>query len=685
VVGVLLVGLLLLAAQCPNGSSSLTVVLSANPTSGTSPLTVNFDASSSSGSAGSILMYEWSFGDEEADTGKTVSHTYRHPDIYTARLTVTDDDGNVDSTSRTITVTAAVGTPPSAGFTATPSSGEVPLAVTLNASASFDPDGSITSYAWSFDDGVSGAGVAVTHTYTSAGTYYPLLCVTDDDGNQDYAAQTVHILSSPNANNPPTANFTASPTSGQAPLAVSFNGSGSSDSDGSITSYAWSFGDGGSSSGVTASHTYNNAGTYTARLTVTDDDGSTDSVTRTIQASGTPVANNPPTASFTASPTSGQAPLAVSFNASGSSDSDGTISSYAWTFGDGGSSSGITANHTYSSAGTYTVTLTVQDNDGATDATTTQIEVTALSVPEDLYVNANSGSDTTGDGTQGAPYKTITKAVDMADAGSGVAYTVHVAAGIYNIALGETFPLVLSAITLVGHGAAPDDVKIVGEIGVENQSTVSNILSYSRITLNGSPSSLRNCVIDNPGPTHGVTVYSGGEAEIHECVIRRGVIFILGTGAVSFVSNELTGDNLMATAGDLHVEGNTFYSAWVVAQGQSTATIRGNTFHGGGIGAGGDAHVVIEGNTIENNNGIGISASAVADLGGGPLGSTGGNVIRGSSYWNMTDDRIPYSGSLYAKNNTWDDPQPAGTVGGPADNSPNYKITNEGNSIIFSD
>jgi len=252
--GVLLVGLLVLATQCPNGSSSL--VLSASPTSGTSPLTVNFDVPSSLGPEGSVLMYDWVFGDGDTGTGKTISHTYRQPGIYRAQVTVTDDDGNMGSTSCEITVTAAVGTPPSAGFTATPSSGEVPLAVNFNASASFDPDGSITSYAWSFDDGGSGSGAIVTHTYTSADTYYPLLCVTDDDGNQDYAAQTVHVLAPPGGNNSPTASFTASPTSGQAPLAVSFNASGSSDSDGSITSYAWTFGDGGSSSGVTASHTY---------------------------------------------------------------------------------------------------------------------------------------------------------------------------------------------------------------------------------------------------------------------------------------------------------------------------------------------------------------------------------------------------------------------------------------------
>jgi len=178
-------------------------------------------------------------------------------------------------------------------------------------------------------------------------------------------------------NSPPVASFTRTPSSGEAPLNVSFNASASSDPDGSIVSYAWDFGDGGSASGVTATHTYTSAGTYTARLTVTDNDGDTDSATRTIQVSAPPIPNTPPTASFSASPTSGQAPLAVTFNASASFDPDGSITSYAWSFGDGGSSSGVTTSHTYTSAGTYTAQLTVTDNGGATDSATRTIQVSA--------------------------------------------------------------------------------------------------------------------------------------------------------------------------------------------------------------------------------------------------------------------------------------------------------------------
>jgi len=177
-------------------------------------------------------------------------------------------------------------------------------------------------------------------------------------------------------NQSPTASFTANPTSGTAPLEVSFNGSNSSDSDGTIISYAWDFKDGNTGTGQSISHTFSSAGSYNVELTVTDDEGATDSATKTITITDPITTNQSPTASFTANPTSGTAPLAVSFNASNSSDSDGTIISYVWDFKDGSTGSGQTINHTFSSTGSYSVKLTVTDDKGATGSTTKTITVT---------------------------------------------------------------------------------------------------------------------------------------------------------------------------------------------------------------------------------------------------------------------------------------------------------------------
>lgn len=176
-------------------------------------------------------------------------------------------------------------------------------------------------------------------------------------------------------NQEPSASFSANPTSGNASLEVTFDASNSSDPDGSIISYEWDFDDGSTGSGETASHTYDSAGNYTAELTVTDNDGATDSTTKSIDVSPPP--SNPPTASFTASPTSGEAPLEVSFDASDSSDPNGTIDSYSWDFDDGSTGSGVNVNHTFDSSGTYYVELTVTDNDGVSDSASKIISISS--------------------------------------------------------------------------------------------------------------------------------------------------------------------------------------------------------------------------------------------------------------------------------------------------------------------
>jgi PKD repeat protein len=125
---------------------------------------------------------------------------------------------------------------------------------------------------------------------------------------------TLFVIPAGNGNQPPVAAISATPISGLAPLTVSFNGSSSSDPDGTIASYAWDFGDSTGASGVTASHTYNTAGSYTARLRVTDDYGATASKTVVITVTApTPAA--PTSLSGTAASAS-QVNLAWTDNAS---------------------------------------------------------------------------------------------------------------------------------------------------------------------------------------------------------------------------------------------------------------------------------------------------------------------------------------------------------------------------------
>jgi PKD repeat protein len=117
------------------------------------------------------------------------------------------------------------------------------------------------------------------------------------------------------------------------------------------------------------------------------------SVTLYVIPTGTP--NSAPTAMATATPTSGIAPLPVNFSAAGSADSDGTIASHAWNFGDGGTGNGASVSHTYAAAGSYTATLTVTDDRGATASRTVAISATAdpsvIAAPTGLGGSAAKG------------------------------------------------------------------------------------------------------------------------------------------------------------------------------------------------------------------------------------------------------------------------------------------------------
>jgi PKD repeat protein/glucose/arabinose dehydrogenase len=173
-------------------------------------------------------------------------------------------------------------------------------------------------------------------------------------------------------NQVPTAVASANPTSGTAPLVVSFSGAGSSDPDGSIASYAWDLdGDGqfDDSTAQSPQFTYTTAGTRTVKLRVTDNQGAADDsdpLTITVNSAS----NQVPTAVASANPTSGTAPLVVSFSGAGSSDPDGSIASYAWDLdGDGqfDDSTAQSPQFTYTAAGTVSAKLRVTDNAGAQD------------------------------------------------------------------------------------------------------------------------------------------------------------------------------------------------------------------------------------------------------------------------------------------------------------------------------
>ena len=212
---------------------------------------------------------------------------------------------------------------------------------------------------------VTSAGIWNAAVSTTAGNRVTALQIRSGRDTSELSANTLVTLAGPN--NAPTAGFTPNCTG----LSCTFTDS-STDSDGTIISRSWTFGDGGTSTATNPTHPYATGGTYTVVLTVTDDDGGTDTETQQVTVA---TANVLPTAAFTASCNE----LACDFTDT-STDSDGTIASRAWTFGDGGTSTATNPSHTYAAAGTFTVGLTVTDNRGGSASTSKSVVVAQANV-----------------------------------------------------------------------------------------------------------------------------------------------------------------------------------------------------------------------------------------------------------------------------------------------------------------
>lgn len=313
---------------------------------------------------------------------------------------------------------------PVAQFTSAPTD----LSVAFDGSSSTDVEGPIADYRWTFGDGQTGSGVTPTHTYASAGTYTVTLTVRDAGGLESSVSHDV-VARDPNAL--PTAAFTAS----AANLALSVDGSASADADGSIAAYSWNFGDGGTATGPTAAHTYASGGTYTVSLTVTDDRGGSATSTQTVTVEA---ANVPPTA--VANVVRGADGMSITADGTGSSDPDGTLTAYAWSFGDGGTAGGPTATHTYTTPGTYTVTLVVTDNRGATHQSTASVAVAPASTEDVLARDGftRTASSSWGSAEVGGAWTT---------SGGAVAFSVSGGAGRISLAPGQTREARLAAVS----------------------------------------------------------------------------------------------------------------------------------------------------------------------------------------------------------------------------------------------
>ena len=339
--------------QAPVASFSVT------PVSGDAPLTVRFSDQSS----GSPTNWYWEFGEGGTSTLQNPLYTYTVPGLYTARLSVGNSAGS-NSATRSIVVNSNAPVP-TAAFTASPVQGPAPLSVDFTDTSSENP----TGWQWDFGDGSTSILQDPTHTYTSPGTYTVKLIASNSAGGSMATKSqliTVQVPSTPSTSSTlPSASFLYTPVSGNMPLTVEFLDTSSGDP----TQWIWDFGDGGTSILQDPTHTYNSPGSYTVKLTVRNSAGnSTATGSEPIRVS---LAVSPPIASFTASPDSGKPPLSVIFT----DTSTGNPDSWLWDFGDGGTSTQQDPVHTYSTVGSYDVTLKVQNSAGSSSSKGATIEV----------------------------------------------------------------------------------------------------------------------------------------------------------------------------------------------------------------------------------------------------------------------------------------------------------------------
>ena len=350
---------------------------------------VSFDGSASyDPDGGDISSYVWQFGDSEIGTGVTTSHTYTITGTYQVKLTVTDDEGETDFVLLTVTINS-VNQPPVASISGT-ANGKVGDTFSFSSSGSTDPEGGTLTYSWDFDeDSIEDADTeSATFVYSAAGTYMVTLTISDPAEVEATATMTVEVVEE-SAEIDPVVLIDTSNTTVQADELVNFSGEQSYDPDGGPLTYNWDFNTDGTNdaAGATASWTYTTADTYTVTLTVTDDEGV--SASATLDMTVEEKTYLPPTADAGENQVV-EPDTVVTFNGSNSNDPDGGSITFEWDFGDGSpadTTSGAIAEHTYSTADTYTVTLTVTDDEFETATDTVQVVVSSSTEPQDPIIN----------------------------------------------------------------------------------------------------------------------------------------------------------------------------------------------------------------------------------------------------------------------------------------------------------
>lgn len=401
-------------------------VLSADPASGHVPFAAVLDASESSDADGEIVLVEWDFDNDgtfDAATGTelTIEHTYSIEGSYQALVRLTDDAGATALSAPLDITVLPPNQAPQASLTGLPLSGDTPLTVSFDASASTDADGTVIAADWDFDnDGIfelmGVPGLEVAHIYTVPGEYAAVVRVYDDDGA---SALSSAVLISVSGNFPPLAILRALPSAGPSPLLVLLDATKSSDPDGEIVLVEWDFsGDGeydASGTQLAINHSYTGDGEFQAVVRLTDNDGGI-SVSEPVSILVGVAGGSAPQARLSADPSFGSAPLLVSLDASGSTDPDDDIVLAEFDFDNDGSwdeevSGVFLTTHEYTVDGSHEARVRMTDAQGhraisdpvsiiVSSGSAPTAAYTALSfsgsVPFDIVADASASTDPDG-------------------------------------------------------------------------------------------------------------------------------------------------------------------------------------------------------------------------------------------------------------------------------------------------
>ena len=413
---------------------------------------ITFDASLSVDPNGQPLIYQWDLGDGTFASGVNVSHVYPASGSYTVTLSILDGSNPPTIATKVI---AVVNQAPTAVITSVDTI-DKNVSMSFDASLSSDSNGDPLTYSWDFGDGVTATGAMVNHTYSTTGMGAALVTLTASDGESSTSIRKYITI----INHAPTPIITAPDTLDKNVTAI-FDASLSTDIDGDILTYHWNFGDGGlTASTPIVNRAYTTSGIYTVTLTISD--GATSaSISKLVT-----VVNQAPTAVISA-PDTVNRNESVIFDASLSTDLNSDALSYSWDFGDGITTTGISYSHTYTSSGSYTVTLIVSDGDASTTmnkviTVLNEAPVVVMTGPDSIKkdnvftLDATTSSDPNGD--------VLTYTWDFGD-GSSVTDTSAWAAhyysmyGSYTVTLtvsdGELTTIVSKVITVINPAPIP--------------------------------------------------------------------------------------------------------------------------------------------------------------------------------------------------------------------------------------